>query len=663
MKNCGAGGYLQLTVAAADEGWQVRELMGGAPGNLTGAGEAFGVTATVTHHAGHGEVEAFSVRVTNTRQLRALRFGVRWRFTATDPPYWLVPGMFYGENRPKNSTRLYPRFVPQRAEDDDLFTSPYWAFRGDRLPVPAVLARLGDGRWVGLSTAAEGPYGQNGVTFGYDRDRHQAYIGLNLPYVEAPIAYTTGVRDPTYEAEVMRLAAGESATFEFFLFAGPPEPHSYDRFIRELYARYAAGSRLNPWVGLDEAAELTAYGLYRWHYAPHDRALYETVAFDREGYDGDRRHMHVGWVSGVPYAYALYRHGRRRGNPAYVHASLDIIDHILDGMAPAGILYGEWTQEQGFRPGWTGASGAVHTRTLGEAMWFLIRTLEAEQAAGVAHARWAAAIRSHLSFLADIERDGNFGTYYDPARRGRVLRWDGTGGMIWIPALIAASRAFGEPQWLALAEKAGRYYQTAVERGELYGAPEDVDRSPSSEDGYNAVIAYLHLYEATQDSTWLRLAQMSAAWTLTFRWTHNLAFPPETILGAYGFCTRGADLASPANNHLHSYGLLAVPEFLRLARYTHDDYVWQRTRDHVACFLQFVARRDGDFNALRGMVGERYYQTDWAQPKGKILALSHAWCVGLLLYAAECLIEEGVQLNLQGDEMLGTVFPRDVADA
>ena len=37
----------------------------------------------------------------------------------------------------------------------------------------------------------------------------------------------------------------------------------------------------------------------------------------------------------------------------------------------------------------------------------------------------------------------------------------------------------------------------------------------------------------------------------------------------------------------------------------------------------------------RGMVSERYYQTDCFQAKGMLLTLSHAWSVGVLLYACE----------------------------
>jgi hypothetical protein len=35
------------------------------------------------------------------------------------------------------------------------------------------------------------------------------------------------------------------------------------------------------------------------------------------------------------------------------------------------------------------------------------------------------------------------------------------------------------------------------------------------------------------------------------------------------------------------------------------------------------------------MVSERFYQTACFAPKGMLLTLSHAWCVGVLLHACE----------------------------
>ncbi len=143
-------------------------------------------------------------------------------------------------------------------------------------------------------------------------------------------------------------------------------------------------------------------------------------------------------------------------------------------------------------------------------------------------------------------------------------------------------------------------------------------------------------YVALQD--W-ETARRAADWTLTFRYTYDVEFSPRTILGAHGFRTRGADQASPANQHLHAFGLICLPEMVALARALGDDYFLERTRENLACFRQFIAREDGDFNAWRGMASERYYQTDCFAAKGMLLTLSHAWSVGVLLLACEAALE------------------------
>jgi hypothetical protein len=122
---------------------------------------------------------------------------------------------------------------------------------------------------------------------------------------------------------------------------------------------------------------------------------------------------------------------------------------------------------------------------------------------------------------------------------------------------------------------------------------------------------------------------------LTFRYCYNTRFPEGTLLDRYRFATRGADNASPSNPHLHAYGLVCTAELAELSAATGDPYYAERAAETLACFRQFVARFDGDFNAYRGMASERYYQTASFQPKGMLLTLSHAWTVGVLLLACE----------------------------
>jgi hypothetical protein len=139
-------------------------------------------------------------------------------------------------------------------------------------------------------------------------------------------------------------------------------------------------------------------------------------------------------------------------------------------------------------------------------------------------------------------------------------------------------------------------------------------------------------------------ARRAADWMLTFRYTYDVDFAPQTTLGRYGFRTRGGDQASPANQHLHAFGLVCLPEMVRLAHATGDDHYLETTRENLACFRQFVARHDGDFGAQRGMTSERYYQTDVFAPKGGLLPLSHAWTGGLLLYGCEAVLADHREL-------------------
>jgi hypothetical protein len=518
----------------------------------------------------------------------------------TDDPRWLVPGLFYGENRPASCTRIYPRFTPGGV-DIGRMESDAWSFRADRCATPSVFARGG-----GLVTGERSPLGQSGVGFAY-RDR-RPLIWLDFPYREEPLRYDGSETPAPPDVQTYRWSPGESVTL-----AVEQSDGDWRRALRP-----RTDSRQSPaWVSIEEAAELAAWGLYRWHYRAHPPRLIETAAFDRDafGAGGDRDAMHVSWVSGAPYAYALLRHGRRVGNADYVDAATSVLDHIAANLTPGGTFWAQWTASNGWTTGWHPDHSRLHARTLADATLFMLR----------AGPPWEAAARSNVEVARRTQREDGALPAAHHVETGEAVAWEGTAGMAWIPPLVEAGH-------LDEARRAGEYY-----RGfdTYFGAPEDVDLAPTSEDGYAAVMAYVALED------W-DAARRAADWMLTFRYTYDVAFPPHTLLGTYGFRSRGADTASPANQHLHAFGLICFPELVRLARATRDEHYLQSARENLACFRQFIAREDGDFDAYRGMASERYYQTDCFQAKGMLLTLSHAWSVGVLLYACEAALELGL---------------------
>jgi hypothetical protein len=554
-------------------------------------------------------------------------------FAAPDP-WWLIPGAFYGENRPAVNDRVFPRYETgaSGAEQHAAMISDEWHFRADRAATPAVFAWAGPGLGgAALATTEVSPIGLTSI--GFDHRGDTARLHLTFPSREFPITYYGDSRPRPAQEETHRWEPGDTVQLPFTVHELSPDRHSYAPILRDLWHASAPNSPLRPWVSIADAADLTAAGLHRWHYDPEPGVLLETVGFDREvsGRDGkpvDRQAMHVGWVSGIPWAYALLRHGLRVEHDGQVEAAVSVIDFIASNLSPSGTFWGVWYRDHGWSQSWTPIRNALHSRTLAEATLFLLRAITLRRDDG-----WEAAARSNLDAVVRRQReDGNLGSLHD-ADTGEVRSWSGASGLTWIAALVEA--ADHDEGYLPAALRAGEYYARFVLDEYLCGAPEDVDLAPTSEDGYAAIMAYVALHRATGDGRWLDLARRAADWMLTFRYSYDVAFDQTTLLGRYDFGTRGADNASPSNQHLHAYGLVCTAELFELADALGDPYYRERADETLACFRQFIARADGDFNAYRGMVSERYYQTECFQPKGMLLTLSHAWSVGVTLLACE----------------------------
>ncbi|WP_309104237.1 hypothetical protein [Microbacterium sp.] len=569
----------------------------------------------------------------------AVRVSVR--VPAADP-WWLIPGLFYGGGRPAENDRPYPRFEAdaETTELHERFVSSEWQFRSDRAATPVVFVWPGEGApGVALSVAPTTSLGLTGIGFSGAGGAH-AVLKATFPSREFPVTYYGDATPRPADILTHRFEPGEVAELDVRVHALSADRHDYAPVLRALHAESAQNAPLRPWVDIPTAADLSAEGLHRWHYDPDPGVLLETVGFDREvfGRDGrsvDRQAMHVGWVSGIPWAYAMLRHATRTGDTAMLSAAADVIDFCTSSLSPSGTFWGVWYREGGWTQSWTTRHRGLHGRTLGEATQFLVRAI-----ALTARDDWRRAAISNLEVVVGRQRDdGNLGSIHH-AETGEVLSWEGSAGLAWVGALAEA--ADWDDRYLPAAVRAGDWYARFVLDENLHGAPEDVDLAGTSEDGYVAVMAYLALHRATGEPRWLDLARRAADFALTFRYTYDVDFAATSMLGIYDFGTRGADQASPSNQHLHAYGLIMTREMLELSEATADPHYRERALESLACFRQFVARFDGDFNAYRGMVTERYYQTECFQPKGMLLTLSHAWSAGVLLLGCEDAIDAGV---------------------
>jgi len=98
-------------------------------------------------------------------------------------------------------------------------------------------------------------------------------------------------------------------------------------------------------------------------------------------------------------------------------------------------------------------------------------------------------------------------------RRTAIETLEG-GGVIYLPI---SGFELSERERALISDTAKILTRTPdVEDGRLFGATEDTDRAPTSEDGYVAVLAYVALAEAARRTDerdrWQRLAQLCTEW-------------------------------------------------------------------------------------------------------------------------------------------------------
>lgn len=580
-----------------------------------------------------------NVAIEASRRSPEFNLHFQWEVKDSGVPRWLVPGVFYKDNRPPGSHRLYPGFSPT-ITDLKNYISPYWSFAAERTATPCVFAWT-EHYSLYLGTRARFENIETGVSL--EGNEGKAVLGVCFPWREEPIRnceLPPAGNSP--EIGWLQLEPGEVKNFWFQLAAEKRDLHYYNRILRYRYFKEKDQHPLNSWVSRAEAKNLLGYGLYHWHYDAQRKIIAETRIFNpyearKQGYS-DRNNMHIAWISGLPVAYALLWLGFDTQNSEFIEAAQGVISNIADNLTPFGTFWGQWSAEKGWTSSWALQENLLQARTLAEATLFLLRALRLELRRGCSHPNWVHAIQSNLKFSVKAQRDdGNFGSYYD-MKTGEVVSWEGTTGVLWSGALIAAAMLFQLEEFVPPALAGADFYSRFIEDEFLFGAPEDIGFASSSEDGYCALQTYLLLYQYNRSERWLELAQRSADWLLSFRMSYNCQFPPQSILGIYDFRSRGADIASVVNQHLHCYGLICYPELLHLAYYLGDEYYRERAQDNLLCFRQFIAREDGDFGARKGMVSEQYYHTDWLQPKGNLLPLSHAWCIGHTILAN--LVEE-----------------------
>lgn len=638
-------------------------------------------------------------------------------------PWILLPGMLYGENRrvgPGIREDSYPRFDPA-ADHPARMTSNTWDFAADRLSHTLVFA-FEQGQCFALIARPHVTLGDDSVSddwepqvsMGFSCNGQGGEARITFPACELPFTYADSTQSrPTIRRVVIPPGAAVSGEAWRMDFTGIR--HDYQRVLEFFYRAVGEAEQAAEAADPEGLMRDAVHGLVDWHYNEPRNYFVYTRCFDRvseqianhKGVSLEWHQMNTGFVSGFQTCWALSVAANSLRDERAREVSHRVADRIcMEGISPSGLFWADFRpgiveERNGTFPnpispdgqdhwgsGWWKEQGCIHARTIADANYGLANLILSERqgwcragsplpavpvaadkglAALPSLALWERTLRGNLEAILRLQLpNGSYGAVYD-AVEGRMRREQGCGGLLWIPAIVAACEVFeADPAFVRRLEasirRAADAYAADVEAEYIWGAPEDND-SPTSEDGLNAVLAYGDLYRRFHDPRHLRLMRLAADWTLSFRKAFNGRFHPKTLIGAYDLRSKGGDYASVSNNHLHIFEVLMTSHLRDLSRWTGCDYYRQRAEDHWRYAQQLLVRVDGQFNGFRGALAEQFYWCNWSsfgqdtqalepdgfkgnwdpgphhRQKGNLCGFSTLWCISVILLGAAHAIE------------------------
>lgn len=545
-------------------------------------------------------------------------------------PFLMIPGFFYNGRDPKQNGPIYD---PDCKEPHQMISQD-WNFAADRSAMPLIYA------WESgqICSFAADPHYECSADCKSDDPEPQCGTGfsrkelrINIPAEETPFSYS-GLEDISPVLRNITIPPDGSVSITVYCQDITGSQDSYRRIVRDfarlLGEKYPPAEMPDPEKVLDAAAEGIHAHYHPDHYFIYSRPYFpviEQISNMRFSQSSEWHQMNTGFVNGFPLCLALLQAGK------YTDEAENAADKMCrEGISPSGLFYADYLpkeikSENGTVPnplygparkaewggGWLKNQDWLHSRTISDAALSLAKMLKFKPEKTL----WRNALRKNLERVLQMQLpNGSFGQYYHSGN-GTVVKEEGCGGLLWIPALLMTKELFPEdPEFYAkaasAAEKAGNYYKQYVLEDNIWGAPEDND-SPTSEDGMNAVIAYAALYRTFKTKNWLEIWQHATDWMLTFRKAYNVIVPEKSLLGIYKMRSRGGDFASASNNHLHVFEVLCIPELKELAEVTGDDWYSRTADENFAFAAQYLAMEQGQFCGFKGAMAEQFYWNSW----------------------------------------------------
>ena len=327
-------------------------------------------------------------------------------------------------------------------------------------------------------------------------------------------------------------------------------------------------------------------------------------------------------VRGMEGATIFARMAKELDEKKYLDIAEKIGTFFLGGALPNGMHRDCYSLKDGIWGGYIGVGTpenlqrGANARCNGETMVNYLRLYSMLKDAGRRMNQFADVARWNSEFYIEHQLkgqdEGSFGRWWDIS--GKPLNTLGTNGAYIISMLVELEKTLGKRNDIDEAlEKAGKYYASLIDRNGFYADTLDAD-CVDKESGVALLRAFMDLYERSHDEYYLKYARLAAGFVLSWMFTYNVAFHPDSPAGKRGFRTAGMTAVSVAHHHLDFYGMQIAYDLLRLWGANRED-LWKKCAllminacSQLVSSEQDLLGRSADFI---GWQPEQINQTNW----------------------------------------------------
>ena len=252
--------------------------------------------------------------------------------------------------------------------------------------------------------------------------------------------------------------------------------------------------------------------------------------------------------------------------------------------------------------------------------WGAIETVRAYRllsGIGIERPEYVTFARRILDFLISQYTDeGGFGLSYTVF--GEKVSDGGSIGGFTCMALVEFYKLTGERHYLDMAVRSyDMYFRRDLD--DFICTAGAIDCSCiDKETAYPFIYTALELYDITGDQIYLERAQKAAYYFFSWAYHYDAIYDSDSDFEKYGYYTSGGTAVSTQHPAIDPWGEIAVPDFFRIARYTHDDKWIKRARmmwnNAILCITE---NREGDVKLGHrrpyGAQSEAFFQCRWTR--------------------------------------------------